>query len=124
MNIGELRKIIYEEVVKAMRAEFREILTEAVTVVEEQKPVQKTPARLSELFPVERKSEPKTIEDILQETARGMNREDYRALMGESQQPQQQSTVPGLPDFLTKAVQNAKNILDASNQKDLERHGL
>ena len=123
MNIGELKKIIYEAVVKAMREEFREILAEAVEVVKEQRPVEGTPARLSDLFQVEEKSGPKSIENILQETALGMKREDYKAILGESQQ-EQKPVMPGIPDFLSKAITNAKGVLDASNRKDQERHGV
>lgn len=123
MKVEDLRKIIYEEVVKAMRAEFREILTEAVDVVKEQKPVEKAPARLSDLIQVEESSSPKSIESILQETAQGMKREDYKALMGESQQVQK-PVMPGMPDFLSKAISNAKGIFDASKQVDIERHGV
>ena len=123
MKVEDLRKIIYEEVVKAMRAEFREILTEAVDVVKEQKPVEKAPTRLADLIQVEESSSPKSIESILQETAQGMKREDYKALMGESQQVQK-PVMPGMPDFLSKAISNAKGIFDASKQVDIERHGV
>lgn len=123
MKVEDLRKIIYEEVVKAMRAEFREILTEAVDIVKEQKPVQRTPVRLSDLIQVEESSSPKSIESILQETAQGMKREDYKALLGESQQVQK-PVMPGMPDFLSKAISNAKGVFDKSNRVDLERHGV
>lgn len=129
MNIGELRKIIYEEVVKAMRAEFREILTEAVTTVGEQRQAPQAPktmpVRLADIVQEQEVGQPRSLTSLLQETATGMTREDYKAFTGTEQQVQQsQSVIAGMPDFLSKAIANAKGVFDASNRKDSERYGV
>ena len=127
MNIGDLRKIIHEEMVKVMREELREILTEAVEVIQEQKAEPKPlkrPSRLADILQEEETpSEPKSISNLLQETARNMSREDYRTI-NEQQVAPAQPTMTGLPDFVAAAAMKAKAIFDKSNEKDLERHGL
>lgn len=123
MNIGDLRKIIHEEMVKVMREELREILTEAVEVIQEQKTVPVSPkrsSRLADILQEETVNEPKSISNLLQETARNMSREDYKAMNEQPVQP----TMTGLPDFIASAAMKAKAIFDKSNEKDLERHGL
>ena len=136
MNIGELRKIIHEEVVKAMREELRDILTEAALTLEEQRQASRAPrsmpVRLTDIVQEQEEevAQPKSIMSMLQETATGMTREDYKAFTGagemvRSSQPQSsQPIMAGMPDFMTRAITNAKGVLDASNQRDLERHGL
>ena len=113
MKVEDLRKIIYEEVVKAMRAEFREILTEAVEVIQEQKTVPVSPersSRLADILQEETVSEPKSISNLLQETARNMSRGDYKAMNEQPVQP----TMTGLPDFIASAAMKAKTIFDKS----------
>ena len=122
MNIGDLRKIIHEEMVKVMREELREILTEAVEVIQEQK-AEPRPTRLAEIIQEEEvePQQPRSITNLLQETARNMSREDYRAI---NEQPKPaQPAMTGLPDFVAAAAIKAKAIFDKSNEKDLERHG-
>ena len=123
MNIGDLRKIIHEEMVKVMREELREILTEAVEVIQEQK-AEPRPTRLAEIIQEEEvePQQPRSITNLLQETARNMGREELKAFSAQPAQLQQPTT--GLPDFVAAAAMKAKAIFDKSNEKDLERHGL
>ena len=127
MNIEDLKKIIHEEMVKVMREELREILTEAVEVIQEQKaePVQhKKLARLANIVQEEETGyqQPRSITNLLQETARNMSREDLKTFSAQPKQPQQ--TMSGLPDFVAAAAMKAKAIFDKSNEKDLERYGI
>ena len=66
MNVGDLRKIIYEEVVKAMREEFREILVEAVQSVGNQtsREDHRTVTRIADI--VQEEAKPKTISNLLE----------------------------------------------------------
>lgn len=116
MTVSELRKILHEEVVKAIREELREILTEAVQVSEDMS--FKNP--LQELRENVDSEESTSISRLLQETASSMGREDYRNLIERSPEPK----MTGMPDFIVSAASKAKAILDASNLKDREKHGI
>lgn len=115
MTVSELRKILHEEVVKAIREELREILTEAVQKSENivQNPLQELRENMDS-------EESTSISRLLQETASSMGREDYRNLIERSPEPK----MTGMPDFIVSAASKAKAILDASNLKDRERHGI
>lgn len=115
MTVSELRKILHEEVVKAIREELREILTEAVQKSENivQNPLQELRENMDS-------EENTSISRLLQETASSMDREDYRNLTERSPEPK----MTGMPDFIALAASKAKAVLDASNLKDRERHGI
>lgn len=133
MNIADLRKIIYEEVVKAMREELRDILVEAVEAVkdqpqqylEEQAPALETYIGFK---PEKTKPGTKSITNILQETAQTMGKDDYRNLLGGEQPVVTESARPGnmagMPSFIATAAAKAKAVLDKSNEKDRKRNAL
>lgn len=129
MNINDLRKIISEEVSKAVtrvfRSEIRDILVEVLEKQEDQD-TQRI-VREEEVVPN------KGLSAILQETKRGMSRDDYRNFLGDNSSitfspstvlEEKKSCVPGMPDFLARAALQAKAVLDLSNQKDKEKNGL
>lgn len=139
MNISDLRKIIHEEVVKAMREEFREILLEAVQIQDNKSTVPQISPRQTTSPKVEKPRQTISISEMLQETAKGMNRDDYKALFegqtltsdmvsrgatGLGTQTGIPEQVSEMPDFISRAIGSAKAILDTSLQKDIERHAL
>ena len=128
MTVDALRKIIHEEVRKAIREELGNMLSEI-----------RGDNRVSSLeFLSEKQQESKSkeglfdIKNILQETRKSMTREDYREIMGgnkvcceksivsESIDDNDSSLVNELPSF----AKNAKAIFEASKNVDKTRNGL
>jgi len=71
MEIEKLRKIIYEEVRKAMQTEIRDILVEAVEIAS-------TPTHITKPVQIkEDRSYGIGLAEMLQDTATSMTREDY-----------------------------------------------
>lgn len=138
MTLEELRKVLHEEVVKALREEVRDILVEAVEIASRPSTTPTVPVQKSRTEPVEEKYKSnRGLGSILQETAEEMTHSDYASLMGNPVQRPDFDKIGGheeddmttvdsfigegqLPSF----VKNAKAILEASNQIDRERHGV
>ena len=129
MNINDLRKIISEEVSKAVtkvfRSEIRDILVEMLEKQEYQD--------IQRIVKEEEVAPNKGLSDILQETKRVMSRDDYRNFLGDNSSvafrpstvlEEKKNYIPGMPDFLARAALQAKTVLDLSNQKDKEKNGL
>lgn len=150
-TLSDLKKIIGEEVKKAVRAELKDLILEAVEIASrpEQKPskpvysenvqriVQVVPKRKEE----NRSTGNNTIQSILAETAASMTSEDYENIYGTSTKASLaesysdlgeedtviEDSVPSVGmdlDNLPSFVKNAKAILDASIAKDRERHAV
>lgn len=136
MKLEELRKIIHEEVVKAIREEVRDILTEAVEIASrpQGKPTVHQAAVKKPVIQKEESTSMSFLGDILQETAREMTKTDYRDIMGEPvvvetpgqqlfenvEKPSVVSSEDSLPDF----VQRAKAVFDAAVEVDKTRHAV
>lgn len=125
MTIKELRKLIYEDVEKAVRKVVRTEIRDILLEVTEKQSV----PNLTQ----EEGGRPKmSISDVLQETEQAMDRKDYRNFLGDSTDTfktapileEKKQILPGMPDFIATAALKAKSILDTSNQKDKERHGI
>lgn len=130
MNIKELRQILSEEVTKAVTKVFRtEIRSILVEIMEDQ-----GVSESSELSREESLSPTRKLSDVLQETRNTMNRDDYRNFLGDSSPVSFKPTAPvleekkivmnGMPDFLVRAVSQAKDVLDLANQKDRDKNVL
>lgn len=119
MKVDELRKIIYEEVQKAIRVELRSMLTELEG--EQPNSTVKGDSVIFKPLSQEKQTTGFSLEDILQETRKSMTREEYKNILGESFQ-KETNTVSESTSELPPFVRNAKAILDASISKDMERH--
>lgn len=129
MNINDLRKIISEEVSKAVTKVFRSEIRDILVEVLEKQEFQDTQRIVKEEEVVPNKG----LSAILQETKRGMSRDDYRNFLGDNNSiafkpstvlEEKKDHIPGMPDFLARAALQAKAVLDLSNQKDKEKNGL
>lgn len=118
MTIEHLRKVIHEEVVKAMREELREILTEAVSGPKDS--LQES-LNISKVGEKRTQRQPSSISDLLKETADKMKSEDFRDLLPSGEVKQQFSVVP---NFLSEAIMKAGAVFNKSKEKDKERYGL
>lgn len=111
MKLQELEQIIYETVKKAVREEVRDILLESTGNT-----VKAAPKKVREQEPEPDKMSSNIIGSLLQETFNTMKPEDYKGIYSDSTQ-----TVEGdLPPF----ARNAKNILEASEKLDRQKHGV
>lgn len=137
MNIKELREIINQEVRKAMQSELRDILVEAVEVVENSRVQKPVAARRQESC--REQNEVKTftgIGTLLQETAKEMTSDDYQNIMGGDKvsleggdfgiERSQQSNIvaESCGDALPSFVSRASQVLAAANEIDKQRHGV
>ena len=128
MTVDALRKIIHEEVRKAIREELGNMLSEI-----------RGDNQVSSLeFLSEKQQESKSkeglfdIKNILQETRKSMTREDYREIMGGNKVCCEKSTVSesiddngsSLVNELPSFAKNAKAIFEASKNVDKTRNGL
>lgn len=132
MKISDLRKIIYEEVQKAIREELREILSEVQVTPKTTMYQSPRYARPAVQERVEHQDDLNTVSigSILQETLNSMTKDDYHNIMGDTvvyssptlsnSNSVEGSTMSDIPSF----AKNAKAILDASLAKDRERNGL
>ena len=119
MTIEHLRKVIHEEVVKAMREELREILTEAVSGPKDSLQESLNTSKVGGEKRTQR--QPSSISDLLKETADKMKSEDFRDLLPSGEVKQQFS---GVPNFLSEAIMKAGAVFNKSKEKDKERYGL
>jgi len=136
MKLDQLRKIIREEVRSAVKEELQDVMNEAVKFASApyEKPVPKNQPRRWSVPPRKGKS---TLDEMLQQTASEMTREDASNIMGSSgvQKPNFASTMgnkmvrenngpmPGLDISKLDFVSKAKSILDAANEKTKFRTG-
>ena len=124
MTVDTLRKILHEEVRKAIREELGNMLSEMNSTKHystskiENRQVEKSVDGNGDLF---------NLESILKETRESMTRDDYRKIMGEGVYCNSvisthniQTPVDELPSF----VKNAKAIYEASITKDRVKHGI
>lgn len=114
MDVKRLREIIREEVQEAIRSELREILTEAVEIAS--RPSGDNTTEVTE----ELSTGFSGLDSILQETRKGMTREDYKNVLGEGLETPAAAATSELPSFISRA----KAIFDAANLKDKERHAV
>lgn len=148
-TLDDLRKIIREEVKTAVRTELRELILEAVEIASRPEQPLVTAQHVShkqenslhvDTKPVQKPLKTSNpIQDVLSETAQAMTSEDYENIYGtnvkdslaESYRSSEgeiitdsisgdEDALDGLPSF----VKNAKAILDASYNKDKERHAV
>lgn len=150
-TLSDLKKIIGEEVKKAVRAELKDLILEAVEIASRpeqkhskpvysenvQRTVQVVPKRKEE----NRSTSNNMVQNILAETAASMTSEDYENIYGTSTKASLaesysdlgeedtviEDSVPSVGidlDNLPSFVKNAKAILDASIAKDRERHAV
>lgn len=142
MKLDQLRKIIREEVRAAVKEELQEVMNEAVKIASTPQ-VQK----FADYKPVKQKDLKRTwstgkintgtvpLEEMLQQTAKSMTREEYSNIMGGSgaQKPNFASSMasqmgmtpsgnqPGLDISKLDFVNKAKAVLDKSYEKDRGR---
>lgn len=146
MKLDILRKVIREEVKKAIKEELQDMLTEAVKIASTpSKPsvndsnqyksvTQKDIKRQWSTGPLNPGTVP--LEEMLNQTATSMTSEDYRNVVNATsdmvQAPGMANTVasnlgmgggpaPGLDISQLDFVKKAKNVLDAANAKDVSR---
>ena len=146
MKLDVLRKVIREEVKKAIKEELQDMLTEAVKIASSpSKPsvtnsndytrvTQKDIKRQWSSGPINTGTVP--LEEMLNQTATSMTNEDYRNVVNATsdmvQAPGMANTVasnlgmsggpaPGLDISQLDFVKKAKNVLDAANAKDASR---
>ena len=140
MKLDQLRKIIREEVRAAVKEELQEVMNEAVKIAS-------TPTnKSSNVYQAIEKGQPKkwsvgksaTLDEMLAATKASMTSEDAANIMGSSgvQAPNFASTqasqmgmtestgpMPGIDISKLSFVKNAKQVLDAANEKDKARLG-
>jgi len=147
MKLDTLRKVIREEVKTAIKEELQDMLTEAVKVAST--PTAPNVQKFNEYKPVVQKDLTRTwstgklntgtipLEEMLNQTANEMTREDYKEITGTTGLPVNTSTsnklanqmglsensgpMPGIDISQLSFVSKAKQILDAANSKDKNR---
>lgn len=147
MKLDTLRKVIREEVKTAIKEELQDMLTEAVKVAST--PTAPNVQKFNEYKPVVQKDLTRTwstgklntgtipLEEMLNQTANEMTKEDYREITGTTGSPVNTSTsnklanqmglsensgpMPGIDISQLSFVSKAKQILDAANAKDKNR---
>ena len=147
MKLDTLRKVIREEVKTAIKEELQDMLTEAVKAAST--PTAPNVQKFNEYKPVVQKDLTRTwstgklntgtipLEEMLNQTANEMTREDYKEITGTTGLPVNTSTsnklanqmglsensgpMPGIDISQLSFVSKAKQILDAANSKDKNR---
>ena len=142
MKVEILRKLIREEVRAAVKEDLQDIMNEAVKIasqpVTEKSSVTVTPYVKVEAKPEKVKVGQDPIMSMLEQTRKSMTNEDYRTIINMDSsavtgspmagnvmnQMSRQGAMPGLDISQLGFVNKAKDVLAASNKKDLERKGL
>ena len=147
MKLDTLRKVIREEVRAAVKEELQDMLTEAVKVAST--PTTPNVQNTSQYKPVVQKDLSKTLstgkinkgtiplEEMLNQTAGEMTRDDFKQINGSTGSPVNTTTsnslanqmgltenagpLPGIDISKLDFVGKAKSILDAANKKDKNR---
>jgi len=143
MKLDQLRKIIREEVRAAVKEELQEMLTEAVKIASE--PSTPKVQKFNEYKPITQKDISRTwstgklntgtvpLEEMLQQTAANMTRNDYKDIVGakppstaasmatQMGMTESAGPMPGLDISNLDFVNKAKAVLDKSYEKDKSR---
>jgi len=143
MKLDQLRKIIREEVRAAVKEELQEMLTEAVKIASE--PSTPKVQKFNEYKPITQKDISRTwstgklntgtvpLEEMLQQTAANMSRNDYKDIIGakppstaasmatQMGMTESAGPMPGLDISNLDFVNKAKAVLDKSYEKDKSR---
>jgi len=143
MKLDQLRKIIREEVRAAVKEELQEMLTEAVKIASE--PSKPSKQKANEYTPITQKDISRTwstgklntgtvpLEEMLQQTAVSMTRNDYKDIVGakppttaasmatQMGMTESAGPMPGLDITNLDFVNKAKAVLDKSYEKDKGR---
>jgi len=143
MKLDQLRKIIREEVRAAVKEELQEMLTEAVKIASE--PSTPKVQKFNEYKPITQKDISRTwstgklntgtvpLEEMLQQTAASMTRNDYKDIVGakppttaasmatQMGMTESAGPMPGLDISNLDFVNKAKAVLDKSYEKDKSR---
>jgi len=143
MKLDQLRKIIREEVRAAVKEELQEMLTEAVKIASE--PSTPKVQKFNEYKPITQKDISRTwstgklntgtvpLEEMLQQTAANMSRNDYNDIIGakppstaasmatQMGMTESAGPMPGLDISNLDFVNKAKAVLDKSYEKDKSR---
>jgi hypothetical protein len=138
MKLDQLRTIIREEVRAAIKEELQEVLTEAVKIASAPKQTfytKKTPTEV--VIPTPSRTNPvmggNSIDEMLTMTKANMTPEEFNNITG-AQPPStsakmasklgmQQGALPGIDISKLDFVNKAKDVLEASYQKDKVRLG-
>jgi len=138
MKLDQLRTIIREEVRAAIKEELQEVLTEAVKIASAPKQTfytKKTPTEV--VTPTPSRTNPimggNSIDEMLTMTKANMTPEEFNNITG-AQPPStsakmasklgmQQGALPGIDISKLDFVNKAKDVLEASYQKDKVRLG-